>query len=64
MVHGTKPEKVLIENDMLIEMQDTAELIKAVEGWYFDSNKNVTHITVKLQKVQSSFTVTLSKVSP
>jgi hypothetical protein len=40
-------------------MKDTAALEQAADGWYFDSGKKSTHIKVKEQKANSSFTVTL-----
>jgi hypothetical protein len=58
-VHGPKPQEVIIGRDKLTEMKDTAELEQAADGWYFDSGKKITHIKVKEQKVNSSFTATL-----
>ena len=40
-------------------MKDTAELEQVADGWYFDSGKKITHIKVKEQKANSSFTATL-----
>jgi hypothetical protein len=40
-------------------MKDTAALEQASDGWYFDSGKKITHIKVKEQSANSSFTATL-----
>ena len=62
-IHGTKPRKVFIEKNMLTEMKNTKDLEQVEDGWHFDSVKNVTHIKVKTQQAQSSFSATIFKNS-
>ena len=58
-VHGTKPHTVTIDSKGLTEMKNNISLEQASDGWYFDSGKKITHIKVKEQKANSSFTATL-----
>ena len=58
-VHGPKPQGVIVKRDKLTEIKDIATLEQAADGWYFDSGKKITHIKVKEQKANSSFTATL-----
>ena len=60
-VHGTEPETITIKTNMLTKMKDVKELKRNEDGWYFDPGKGLTHIKVKSQKAQSSFSVVISK---
>ena len=43
-VDGPKPQAVIIGRDKLTEMKDTAALVQAADGWYFDSGKKSRRI--------------------
>jgi hypothetical protein len=55
LVHGSKPQMIFIKSDELKEMKDTAKLERAEDGWYFDLDRNITHIKVKVQKAKTTF---------
>ena len=63
-VHGNKPKKIFIEMDKLFEMNDSTELDKVEDGWYFETDKNIAHIKVKKQEAKSSFNIYAIKGSP
>jgi len=56
-IHGEKPKNILFENKNLIEKENNKELNHEIDGWYFDSAKNILNIKIKKQEADSIFLV-------
>ena len=58
-IHRENPRNVLFENQNLIEKESYKELNQEIDGWYFDSAKNLLYIKIKKQEATSLFSIQL-----
>ena len=59
-IHGKNPKNILFENQILIEKETYKELDHEIDGWYFDTTKNLVYIKIKEQEAESTFSIQIS----